>query len=849
MANIKISQLPNVNGNLTQNSLMPIVSTNGNFATDKISVQQLGNYILSESGNLVVSANIANLAYNIINAAQPNITSVGNLTGLTVTGTTNIGYPNNVVILGGTAGQVLSTFGDGSLGWIDQIGATGATGPQGDKYATESTTTLSISTGNVTLTIDTGLAYTVGQDITVSHDPNNYMAGPILTYDSANGELIFDSITVAGSGSYSIWYVNLDGAVGAIGATGSTGPIGITGPEGATGATGIQGIVGPTGATGAPFTPYQLANSTHTLTLQNGGDLVFPSSAKVLNGGNNLNFQPGNGGVTQIFSDDGSKVWSFQNYNNFEIPENGNIYSYGNLRIVVGYPAWTFDGNANLTLPTGGNIYYANGDLYGGSNTGQWAFNGDTAYNSANNGLYIQSNQGSNDGGAYFPYANEAVATRLYNDSGAGIELAAGANSWTFDETGNLAFPGGGIIYSNPYTPSGAPGNTITLQPAGSGSITDQKLMIYPTAGDGDHIHMVTGNLYQTELFLGSDNFYAKLANTGNFVVQANDDAGNVAIYTFGYNGDLSLPGNLLGSGASPSPTISGFDSVSLNGTGTVVNASSGNILTNEVTGTKFNFLNGLYTATLTGSGATSNYSLNLPANAGSNGQVLSTDGAGNLSWIVGTGGATGPTGATGATGASGPGFVWQGAWNPSGSYIGGQDVVSYSGGSYIKIGDGNSGSPPPADPIRWGVMADPGSTGATGPTGATGLTGATGSNNLTAGSWTVPAGSSTQSFSVPANGSYVLWVKGNIPNGILVWNATVTITNTNVPVVGTQYGWYYSAGNQLVLTSIPSHIVGTAGSIITTSPVTSTANTFSFGITNNSGSSCTIDYGYISLG
>jgi hypothetical protein len=92
------------------------------------------------------------------------------------------------------------------------------------------------------------------------------------------------------------------------------------------------------------------------------------------------------------------------------------------------------------------------------------------------------------------------------------------------------------------------------------------------------------------------------------------------------------------------------------------------------------------------------------------------------------------------------------------------------------------------------------------------------------------------------------MWVNGNIPNGIINWNATVTISNTNVPAVGTQYGWYYLAGNQLVLTSIPSHIVGTAGSIITTSPSTTTANTFSFGITNNSATTQTINYGYIKL-
>jgi hypothetical protein len=89
------------------------------------------------------------------------------------------------------------------------------------------------------------------------------------------------------------------------------------------------------------------------------------------------------------------------------------------------------------------------------------------------------------------------------------------------------------------------------------------------------------------------------------------------------------------------------------------------------------------------------------------------------------------------------------------------------------------------------------------------------------------------------------MWVNGNIPNGIVNWNATVTLSNTNVPAVGVQYGWYYLAGNALVLTLIPSHIVGTAGSISTSAPAVLNSNTFTFGITNNSDSSQIVYYGY----
>jgi len=115
-------------------------------------------------------------------------------------------------------------------------------------------------------------------------------------------------------------------------------------------------------------------------------------------------------------------------------------------------------------------------------------------------------------------------------------------------------------------------------------------------------------------------------------------------------------------------------------------------------------------------------------------------------------------------------------------------------------------------------------------------------------GSWTLTTGVNTVSFTVTAGQSYVMWVNGNIPSGIVNWNATVTLSNNNVPAIGVQYGWYYLAGNALVLTSIPSQIVGTAGSISTSSPAVSNTNTFTFGITNNSGTPQIVYYGYVKV-
>ena len=68
------------------------------------------------------------------------------------------------------------------------------------------------------------------------------------------------------------------------------------------------------------------------------------------------------------------------------------------------------------------------------------------------------------------------------------------------------------------------------------------------------------------------------------------------------------------------------------------------------------------------------------------------------------------------------------------------------------------------------------------------------------------------------------------------------------VTVEGGSYGWYYAAGNALVLTAIPTQIVGTVNNISNAVVITTTANVFTFGITNNSGNTAVVDYGYTKL-
>lgn len=94
--------------------------------TLQTNVQSLANFVLSEAGNLFPEANVAN---TVRNNAQPNITSVGTLVGLTSTGTVNfantgnvsLGDLSNLHIGGGNTGQLLATYGNGTLYWSNDI--------------------------------------------------------------------------------------------------------------------------------------------------------------------------------------------------------------------------------------------------------------------------------------------------------------------------------------------------------------------------------------------------------------------------------------------------------------------------------------------------------------------------------------------------------------------------------------------------------------------------------------------------------------------------------------------------------------------------------------------------------
>jgi hypothetical protein len=117
-------------------------------------------------------------------------------------------------------------------------------------------------------------------------------------------------------------------------------------------------------------------------------------------------------------------------------------------------------------------------------------------------------------------------------------------------------------------------------------------------------------------------------------------------------------------------------------------------------------------------------------------------------------------------------------------------------------------------------------------------------------GSWNLSPGDNNVSITVAPGHSYSMWINGNIPNGIALWNATVTTANTNVPVLGTQFAWHYVAGNALLFLALPDQIIGINDTIVD-SPQgypPNTSNVFKFILRNNSGSNQVIYWGYTKL-
>ena len=149
--------------NITSVGILTSLSISGNLTTGNANLGNtvLANYFIGEGNNLsnIQAANVTGIVANanyaaysnqsnnanvaieagtVTTAAQPNITSVGTLSGLTATGTldftnasnVSLGAVGNVHITGGTSGYYLRTDGAGNLSWDVAVPQAGGSNTQ-----------------------------------------------------------------------------------------------------------------------------------------------------------------------------------------------------------------------------------------------------------------------------------------------------------------------------------------------------------------------------------------------------------------------------------------------------------------------------------------------------------------------------------------------------------------------------------------------------------------------------------------------------------------------------------------------------------------------------------------------
>ncbi len=113
-----------VTGNITAGNLSGANAVVANFFVGSganltnINGANVGQVANANFASYAGSANSALVANTVNDNAQPNITSLGTLSNLTVSGITTLGNVGNVNITGGANGQFLRTDGTGNLTWV-----------------------------------------------------------------------------------------------------------------------------------------------------------------------------------------------------------------------------------------------------------------------------------------------------------------------------------------------------------------------------------------------------------------------------------------------------------------------------------------------------------------------------------------------------------------------------------------------------------------------------------------------------------------------------------------------------------------------------------------------------------
>ena len=631
-------------------------SVSGSNVVGEVAFAATANSVAGANvSGIVANANYAAFSGNVVNSSQPNITSVGTLANLTVTGNVSANY----------------FIGNGSLLTGIATGTSNAIVNGNSNVTVDANSNVRVSVSGVANTVIFTSSNTVfntgsGGNITGANLVQaNFFSGNGYLLTALNGSNVVGAVANA-TYAVSAGTANTANTANSVSGSNVVGPVAFATTANSVAGANVSGQVGNALVAGTVYTAAQpniTSLGTLTALTVNGTSNLGSNANVIITGGSNtqvlttdgtgnLRWTTPTGGTgapggsnTQVqFNDDGvlggSAAFTFNKTSNV-ITASGNIsanYFLGNgallTGIATGTPNAIANGTSNVTIPT------ANGNVVITSNA-------NVAITATSSNVIIGSGSGANITGVNFLTANFLTGTlttaaqpnitsvgTLTNANVSGT-LAVGngtaaAPSQTFindTNTGiyNVGADQLGITTGGTLRTTFANAAITTTVPvyaangtAGAPSYTftsDTNTGVFAT-GTADQIAIATGGVQRVLVSNTSANFAGNVVATGN--VQGNFILGNGSLLT-GISADAT---QIINGTSNVRAAPSGNVTISVAGTSNVITVTSTNVIVNAVSQ-----LGNLGNVKITG---------------GTNGYFLQTDGAGNLVWAAGTVTATG---------------------------------------------------------------------------------------------------------------------------------------------------------------------------------------------------------------
>jgi hypothetical protein len=617
MTTIKITQLTDIGSNLATSTVLPVVNMAGTPTTQKTTVGNIANLALSQAGNSYPAAAQAVLAQTVTNAAQPNITSTGTLTNVVVSGnatvngnitsngtayvgnlsttglasittlsvgaTANLGAVGNVTITGGTAGQVLSTNGNGVLSWASDATSYGNSNVAAYLPTYTGNIGGNVVTANLFAGNGTNLTNIAGANVS-GFVPNANVANTAFAVAAANVSGLGNIATINLNGNNQTWlagngvFANI-----AVPTVGNIATINLDGNSSnvlrgdGTFATDANSSYGNSNVVSL-MTAFGSNTITTTGNVSVGNIIGNGQALTGIAGANVSGFVPNANVANTAIAIAGANVSGFVPNANvantaFAVAA-ANVSGLGNIATI------------NLTGSTS-NVLYGNGVFAaiagGGANTGNVTFSDQvvmgTGSNDGSGGLYLApgNNSIANSAVQYLRVRGGDVVTHIHLDTGNNafydqyfgddakyvkLELGDAGNvvigtddangnqyNWSFTSDGNLILAGGDSVIQSVANSSLDPliPNVSTMVFTPDQNYTSQSLVLDPTAPGHIHLRAPSSNIDEplANIFLGGEDSSFEVGyyngSAPNLYIHSNNNT-----WTFGTDGTTTFPtGNI----------------------------------------------------------------------------------------------------------------------------------------------------------------------------------------------------------------------------------------------------------------------------------------------------------------